>query len=71
MHKFWEKFSAKNEKLEAWLLRDWAYRRSVLCNHSSKPKEYVEKLESNSVNKKQKGLRKGHQEYTLETTQKE
>lgn len=34
----------------------------MLCNHSSKPKEYIEKFESDSLNKKQKELRKGHQE---------
>ena len=61
LHKFWEKYSVRNESLRKKLSYfsikniDDPYIVIVAVN----PKEYFEEFESQVVNKKHKGLRKG------------
>ena len=60
-HKFWEKFSARDESLKK-KLGYYSIENSddpFLVTIAVNPKEYLEKFESENINKKPKGLRKG------------
>ena len=62
-HKFWEKLSARDESLN----RKLGYYSTeniydpCFITIAVNPKEYFEKFESENINKKHKGLRKGTQ----------
>ena len=67
---FWDQFNVQNKKLkkQVGLFEAESINTPNIITISINPKEYYEEFDDQSNNKKHKGIKKAHQEWTSELT---